>query len=606
MNDKGPTQTLPLIILILGAFAISGCSQAGSIPTHTPVAITSTIEPTPTPEVFTATGLTPQENIDRYGIPGEIVPFEYAVPDGMMEDPTEIQAMIEAKITHLEKINRRFWGDAPGNPEQRQEVFEELWGILDDYYVAFNRLDIDWDAFYEENIEAIGNATSYGEYAYVITNMGYVLQEVHTYAVPSRVTTARDRGFIDTAVWRYIPWFEPSGYDSLFGGCYTVTSEDELVFYLVQEDPRNPYHLRIGDEFVGFNGVPWRDWIPALQASRLPRYGSPAGSDDSLEYHLLRSGMQNARLFERINIRRVDTGEVETFDVILESPDFILSCPDWKSPDGWVSSADPNHPVSIEDDEVFAYGILRDENIGYMVLKNFWLPEEFVDEFEMAVNDLMNRGGLIIDLRGTSGGDFSVSKFSALARLVRGTEDRYFYSKAVNASSSDDQSTLEDVREGWGEDCQNAIASDRFDVAGLCERTLRFYHLGSSPLRADHPDEFYTKPIIVLLGPYCYSACDYFVHFLSQFSEITIIGRNPNGSATSPLNWGRTYDYPELNESVLMWFPAVANYDVNEPSIDHLARRSLVDHEVWLTKEDVKMGIDTVLEYAIQFIRDSR
>jgi hypothetical protein len=352
MNDKGSTQTLPLIILVLSAFVISGCLQGDSIPTHSPVAPTSTIEtmptlevltatgftptleatptpeeptatglaptiePTPTPEVLTATGLTPQQNVHRYGIPAEIVPFAYAVPDGMIKDPTEIQAMIEAKIAHLEEINRRFWGDAPGNSEQRQAVFEELWGILDDHYVAFNRLDIDWDAFYEENIEAIGNAESYGEYAYVITNMAYVLQEAHTFALPGKVVAARDQSRVYAPKARYVPWFEPSGHDSLLGGCYAVTSEDELVFYQVQKDPRNPYHLRIGDEFVGFNGVPWKDWIPAIQASRLPRLGSPAASDDSLEYHLLRSAMQNAQLFEKINIRRVDTGELETFDVI--------------------------------------------------------------------------------------------------------------------------------------------------------------------------------------------------------------------------------------------------------------------------------------------------
>jgi hypothetical protein len=585
MDNKGSIQTLPLIILILGAFAISGCGKT-----------------------LTATGLTVQENIEKYGVPGEIVPFEYAVPEGMIEDPAEIQAMIEAKITHLEEINRRFWGDAPGNAEQRQEVFEELWGILDDHYVAFNRLDIDWDAFYEENIEAIGNAESYGEYVYVITNMGYVLQEAHTYAVPSRVTTAVDRGFLDAIVLRYIPWFEPSGFDSLLGGCYTVTSEDELVFYLVQEDLRNPYHLQIGDEFVGFNGVSWRDWVPAVQASRLPRQGSPAASDDSLEYHLLRSGMQNAQLFERINIRRVDTGEVETFDVIPESPDSTLSCSDRKSPDGWVSSADPNHPVSMEDDDVFVYGVLQDENIGYMVLKKVVFPGGFESEFERAVNDLMNTEGLIIDLRGNPGGDFRTSDFSAIVHLVRGTEDRYFYSRAARASSSDDRSTLEDIRERWGEDCQNVTSSDRYDEAGLCEKILRDGDLNRGPsyLRADDPDEFYTNPISVLVGPDCLSACDYFVHLLSQFPEITIIGRNPNGSATSPRRWGHTYDYPELGESVLMWFPAVASYDVNEPSIDYLARRSFVDHEVWLTKEDVVMGIDTVLEYAIQLIRDSR
>jgi hypothetical protein len=55
-----------------------------------------------------------------------------------------------------------------------------------------------------------------------------------------------------------------------------------------------------------------------------------------------------------------------------------------------------------------------------------------------------------------------------------------------------------------------------------------------------------------------------------------------------------------------MWFPAVASFDVNIPSIDHLARCSFVDPEVWLTKDDVKIGIDIVLEYATQLIRDSR
>jgi hypothetical protein len=608
MNEKGPLQTLLLIIAIGGILTISGCSQVDSIPTHSPVAPTPTSGSTPTPEMLTATGLTPQQNVDRYGIPGEILPFEYAVPEGMIEDPAEIQAMIEAKITQLEEINRRFWGDAPGNAEQRQEVFEELWGILDEYYVAFNRLDIDWDAFYEENMEAIGNATSYGEYAYVITNMGYVLQEAHTFAVPSRVTAAVDRGLLDAMGSRYIPWFEPSGDVSFLGGCYTVTFEGEMVFYLVQEGRRNPYHLQIGDEFVGFNGVSWKDWIQAIQASRLPRQGSPAASDDSLEYHLLQSGMQNAQLFEKINIRRVDTGEIETLDVIPKRRDSALSCSERKSPDGWVSSEDPNHPVSIEDDDVFVYGILQEENIGYMVLKKFVFPEGFESEFESAVNDLMNTDGLLIDLRGNPGGDFRISDFSALVHLVRGTEDRYFYFLSVNASSNDDRSTLEDLRDRWGIDCQNVTSSDRFDEAGLCESLLIDSDFDLSPrmLAADDPDKFYTKPISILVDPYCLSACDIFVYLLSRFPEITIIGRNPNGSPTATFLWGRTYDYPNLDEGVLMWFPVAAPYDVNEPSIDHLCRRSFVDHEVWFTKEDVKIGIDTVLEYAIQYTRDNR
>jgi hypothetical protein len=80
----------------------------------------------------------------------------------------------------------------------------------------------------------------------------------------------------------------------------------------------------------------------------------------------------------------------------------------------------------MEDDDVFVYGILQDDNIGYMVLKEFVFPEGFESEFERAVYDLMNTDGLIIDLRGNPGGDFDISDFSALAHLVRGTEDRYY------------------------------------------------------------------------------------------------------------------------------------------------------------------------------------
>jgi hypothetical protein len=82
MNEKCPNQALGLIILILGILTNGGCSQGDSLPTHSPVAPTSTFETTPTLEVLTATGLpptlertptsekqtatglTPQENID--------------------------------------------------------------------------------------------------------------------------------------------------------------------------------------------------------------------------------------------------------------------------------------------------------------------------------------------------------------------------------------------------------------------------------------------------------------------------------------------------------------------------------------------------------------
>ena len=103
------------------------------------------------PEMMTAMGFSVDENIKKFGIPAVIVPFDYLVPSGMIKDPAEKEAMIEAKIEHLEKVNRLFWGNAPGTPEERQAIFDELWFAIDAQFVGFNRLDLDWDAFYDED-----------------------------------------------------------------------------------------------------------------------------------------------------------------------------------------------------------------------------------------------------------------------------------------------------------------------------------------------------------------------------------------------------------------------------------------------------------------------
>lgn len=145
-------------------------------------------------------------------------------------------------------------------------------------------------------------------------------------------------------------------------------------------------------------------------------------------------------------------------------------------------------------------------------------------------------------------------------------------------------------------------------MGGLCKKAMEAaLKIRTHPFRADDPDLHYLCPIAVLVGPGCGSACDHLVHLLSQFPEFTIIGRDPNGSLTFPLNWDRLYTYPRIKENVMLKIPAVGPYAAGEETIEHLCRRTgLVDVEVWFTKEDVINGVDTVREYAIQVIREAR
>jgi C-terminal processing protease CtpA/Prc len=588
------------IILVL-TLLLTSCSQPA-------------VSPAPTAEL-TATGLTPEENVKRYSIPAIIVLFDYPVPDVMIEDLEEREGMIEAKIAHLREVNRLFWGDAPGTPEERQAVFDELWTTADSYFVAFNRLDTDWDSFYEAYHEKIGQVQSYGEYLSVITRMSYLLREAHTYMMPGRLSTAfLEKGLGDDIINGPVPGFIPAAFNSSIGACITVTSEEALVISRIWERSPNPYRLKVGDEIVGFDGVSWEEWIPRLEGADIPIWGSSDGAETARRYTLLRAAMQNAHLFEKMNIMRVDSGEIETVPIVFmkteEDDARNADCSEWTETDGLVSVDNTGKTLSWQDDPMFVYGVIEAENIGYMYIKNLAPqdPAQFANQFEEAVLSLMGTEGLIIDLRGNGGGEFPSPLFQGLAHLVRGTEDRQFYALAVNDLTNDDRTSLVDIVEGWGEACQYAESDDRFDLQGLCEKSLESArNISSHPFRADDPDLYYLYAIVVLVGPGCGSACDHLVHLLSQFPEFTIIGRDPNGSLTFPKNWDRLYAYPQIKDGVMLKIPAVAPYAVDEETIDHLCRRTgLVDVEVWFTKEDVINGVDTVREYAIQLIREAR
>ena len=391
------------------------------------------------PEATTSTGLSIEVNLEQLGIPAVVVPFDYPVPNALIADPAEREAMIDAKIAHLQEVNSLFWGEPPDDPVELQYRFDEFWYEITRTFPDFEGLDVDWDAFREEYRETMAEVESYGDYAYVISLMGYVLKESHVRMVAGRVLgrygapdlpgLAKVNAFLDKA-----PVFTPMPISKI-GACCTVTTDEEIVVNLIWQGSPNPYDLRLGDEIVGFNGVPWEDWIPRLETAGIPILGSPGGAETSRRCNLLRSAMANTNLFEKINIRRLDTGEIETIDVVyVEVVEEVPICHELTETEGLVSLDDPNRPLSFKDDPMFVYGIIKDENVCYMSIKSTRPansdrashPEAvaFADQFEKAVLALMDTDGLIIDLRANVGGIEITIFYKGLAHLVKGSEDR--------------------------------------------------------------------------------------------------------------------------------------------------------------------------------------
>lgn len=531
---------------------------------------------------------------------GEFVPFEYPVPDGIITDEAEKEAMIQAKIENLEATNAIYWGELPANPDTLTQGFQSIWGFIRTYYPAFKGIvktednpdGIDWDDYGDRGYENVQYIENYGDYARILTWMGWLLKEGHT-----SISTLRLRGGNGRTPFREnVPMFN-TGKISRIGACYTVTENDELVIMqILNED--NPYDFKIGDEIVGFNGIPWEEWLEHLINSNLPIYGSPASSDEAIRHNLLRSGMANVNLFEKINIKRYGSDEVETLDVVYTPFDLgeYDPCSEYIGEVPGVKR--PKTSIYYGLGDVATYGKITDENIGYMYITEcpsgfdefedpaLWDPykTEWSREFNRIIVELMeDTDGLILDFRYNIGGR-NETFYLGLSKLIDSSEDKYIFTMLARDSADPDILALE--------------------PAGTLE----------SPLIAD--DKSYDKPIVVLTGPDCISACDFMMAFFDLYPEhFTIIGKGNNGSFT-----GVAADEYDLGEDkVYQYIPRQAgayfiedekdeDEDEDEKSkkdYELLIRRNFVKEEnfIWQTKESIAKGEDRVRQKAIEIIK---
>jgi hypothetical protein len=218
-----------------------------------------------------------------------------------------------------------------------------------------------------------------------------------------------------------------------------------------------------------------------------------------------------------------------------------------------------------------SYGIIDNMNIGYIYIYEHEIYGITVFKtieqiFLEAVQNLQETEGLIIDLRCDWGGRVNLEAGLGMLLNKKITELKYV------------------IR------CSGA------DLYSLCNTTSPWWNENYSP----DPHTFFQKPIAILVGPKCMSMGDFTAYRLKSLPNGRFFGRTSSAAVGGSNGY---YENPGYN-GWAFYTQVGESYHPDHPfqylSGDHFP----IDKEIWLTKEDVANGYDTVVEEAVSWINN--
>jgi len=449
------------------------------------------------------------------------------------------------------------WGPGPSIGDQL-EVFDTAWTLLDEEYGAYMNLDVDMVALREHWRPEIAAGVSLGRLVAIINHLSMAMLDAHTVFVNRAVNwgTSPDPG---------VPLFVVGAWldASRFGAALTPLPDGSLL--VIRTAEHHVLGLEPGDVVLGYDGLPWKEIYRQLLEAELPiRLQWVWGSTpESMEHCLLMSAGQNWHLFETIDIHKHRTNEtVHLPTAPLASQqgrvwgNEQLAVPGVPMPDFW-------------NEDFVSYGIVEGTNIGYIYVASWsWEARHQISEqFYEAIYSMMyehQTSGLILDFRLNTGG------------------------------------TMQEAHSGYTLLFDRRVAEVGFDVRGdphdhldMIPDPTGYYTVRTFTFRG-HPSSFYDRPIAVLTGPGAVSNGDWESQRTRFHPMVRTFGKPSNGAFTIS-------QYPDAGPSWWVTYAHGSGYLVDGHV--YMSHTGVQPHyEVWLTREDVIEGRDTVVEEAIRWI----
>lgn len=451
------------------------------------------------------------------------------------------------------------WGASVLSVAEMLSLFDAFWGEADRRFACFQGLEVDWGALRSRYTAEIADGVSRGRFTAIMNHLSAALQESHTMALDTEVNQS-------TPLLPGVPLLVAGIYgdNGHFGAGLTPLADSTLLVYSAVSP--HPLGLVPGDIVLGYDGVLWKDIYPQLLREELPiTYGRLGSSPSSIRHCWMMSAGMNWHLFSTIDVvkhRGRGGEEGDTLHLSLEpliGQHMALYCSEQLDVPG-VSKPDIDHNDTV------SWGIIEGTDIGYIYL--YKLRYDFEQQFYNAVDSLMahhETSGLILDFRLNFGGTLD------------------FYFPALELLFNETVQTI-----GFGYRCVPG------DHLLLCPASQ--YGVDRNTIHGD-PNTFYGKPIAVLTGPGAVSSGDIGPFMLTYHPMVRVFGRPSCGAFNFPFSIEPGPPAP--------WSIRYARYEAypaDDPS-HHLTHDEFpIDEEVWLTRQDVSRGVDTVVEAAVRWI----
>lgn len=440
-------------------------------------------------------------------------------------------------------------------------IFDAVCDSIDKGYGAFVNYDVNIDSLrglYRPEIEA---GVSRGRFAAIMNYVSLSLKDLHTFVmdIPVNYGTYPSPG---------IPLFVVGTATEItrFGAGLTPLPDGSLLVYKVAN-----YHtlgLEPGDIILGYDGIPWKTLYKKLIEYELPiGHNWWGSSEDAMEHIMLQSAGLNWHLFNTIDIVKFSTGDsihLSTQPLVQQSQYGRI----WGNEQLNIPGVPMPNFLSGNLRNYISYGIVQGTDVGYIYVGSWhWDPQyQISEQWYEAVYDLMfnhQTSGLIVDFRLNYGG------------------------------------YMLEAHDGYSLLFNTEVSEVAFDIRGDPNNHLDmiphpFFTASLFTIPGD-PATFYDKPIAVLTGPNAVSNGDWESLRLGFHPMARVFGKESNGAYTSS-------DLLSLGYSNWIFQRATGSgYLVNDHT--YLAHTGApIDEEVWLTRDDVANGDDSVVKAALEWI----